>query len=115
VGRIFSFYHPEQAGSFLFPTLQRRFANEDLTQPFPLHGVDDIRDLSLADDLVDAIIGLAERRASGTINIGSGLGTRIADFVQAHAPKPLQIVPASTAAPTSLVADISRLRQLLGR
>ena len=115
VGRIFSFYHPEQTGSFLYPSLLRRFAAEDLARPFPLHGLDDVRDLSLADDLVAAIIGLAERQANGTINIGSGLGTRIADFVQAHAPKPLQVVPASTAAPTSLVADISRLRQLIGR
>lgn len=115
VGRIFSFYHPEQTGSFLYPTLQRRFANDDLAQPFPLHGVDDVRDLSLANDLVAAIVELAERKATGLVNIGSGRGTRIADFVQSLAPKPLKIIPASTSVPTSLVADISRLRQILGR
>ena len=49
------------------------------------------------------------------INIGSGRGTRIADFVQSHAPKALKIVPASTGAPTSLVADTAKLRQILGR
>lgn len=115
VGRIFSFYHPEQTGSFLYPTLQRRFAAEDLAQDFPLHGVDDVRDLSLADDLVAAIVDLAERRAEGIVNIGSGRGTRIADFAQAHAPRPLRIVPASAGTPTSLVADTARLRQILGR
>jgi nucleoside-diphosphate-sugar epimerase len=115
VGRIFSFYHPEQAGSFLYPTLQRRFATEDLAQPFPLHGVDDVRDLSLADDLVAAIADLTERQAAGIINIGSGRGTRIADFVQSHAPQALKIVPASTGTPTSLVADTAKLRQILGR
>jgi UDP-glucose 4-epimerase/GDP-4-dehydro-6-deoxy-D-mannose reductase len=115
VGRIFSFYHPEQTGSFLYPTLRRRFEDEDLDQPFPLHGVDDVRDLSLADDLVDAIIGLAERQAAGIVNIGSGRGTRIADFVQSLAPRPLRIVPASPGAPTSLVADTAKLRQILGR
>lgn len=113
VGRIFSFYHPEQTGSFLFPTLQRRFATEDLDRPFPLHGLDDVRDLSLADDLVDAIIALAERRAAGVVNVGSGRGTRIADFVQSVAPRPLLITPASSGVPTALVADIARLRQLL--
>lgn len=115
VGRVFSFYHPEQTGSFLFPTLQRRFADEDLTKDFPLHGMDDVRDLSLADDLVAAIIDLAERQAAGIINIGSGRGTRIADFVQLHAPRPLRIVPASAGKPTSLVADTARLRQIIGR
>lgn len=115
VGRIFSFYHPEQTGSFLYPTLQRRFATEDLAQPFPLHGMDDVRDLSLAYDLVAAIVELAERQVAGIINIGSGRGTRISDFVQSLAPQPLKITPASTGTPTSLVADTTKLRQILGR
>lgn len=115
VGRIFSFYHPEQTGSFLYPMLRRRFETEDLAQPFLLHGLDDVRDLSLADDLVVSIIDLAERKAAGIVNIGSGRGMRIADFAQSLAPKSLRITPASTAAPTSLVADTARLRQILGR
>ena len=113
VGRIFSIYHPEQMGSFLYPTLRHRFATEDLSQPFPLHGVDDVRDLSLADDVVAKILALAERQASGIINIGSGLGTKIRDFAQAQAPQPLRIVPASSSPATCLVADISRLRQFI--
>jgi len=115
VGRIFSFYHPEQKGSFLYPMLQKRFETEDLSRPFPLHGMDDVRDLSLADDLVTAIVHLTERRPSGVVNIGSGRGTRISDFVQSLAPKPLQIIPASTGTPTSLVADTTRLSQILER
>jgi len=115
IGRIFSFYHASQAGSFLYPSLMRRFAAEDLEKPFPLFGADDVRDISPAEALAAYIVALAEKRATGIVNIGSGAGTRIADFVQAHAPKPLRIVPASTAAPTSVVADISRLHQLLGR
>ena len=114
IGRIFSFFHPEQTGSFLYPALRRRFETEDLTQPFPLHGMDDVRDLSLADDLVAAIVDLAERKASGIVNIGSGRGTRIADLVQSWAPRPLRIVPASNGTPTSLVADTTRIRQILG-
>jgi UDP-glucose 4-epimerase/GDP-4-dehydro-6-deoxy-D-mannose reductase len=113
IGRIFSFYHSEQTGSFLYPTLRHRFATEDLSQPFPLHGLDDIRDLSPADDVVTKIIALAERQASGIINIGSGNGIKIRDFVQTHAPQPLRIVPASSSPATSLVADVSRLRQFL--
>ncbi len=114
IGRIFSFYHPTQTGSFLYPSLQRRFAAEDLTQPFRLFGAEDIRDLSLADDLVAHIRSLLAKQATGLVNIGSGQGTKIKDFVQSLAPRRLEIVNASDGPPTSLVADISRLRQLLG-
>lgn len=114
IGRIFSFYHPTQTGSFLYPSLQRRFAAEDLTQPFRLFGAEDIRDLSLADDLVAHIRSLLAKQATGLVNIGSGQGTKIKDFVQSLAPRRLGIVNASDGPPTSLVADISRLRQILG-
>ncbi len=113
IGRIFSFYHPTQTGSFLYPSLQRRFASEDLSQPFKLFGAEDVRDLSLADELVAVVVALTLKQAVGLVNIGSGRGTKIADFVQSLAPQPLQIVNASEGAPTSLVADTSRLRQIL--
>lgn len=113
IGRIFSFYHASQTGSFLYPSLQRRFATEDLSQPFRLFGAEDVRDLSLADELVAAVVVLTLKRAVGLVNIGSGRGTKIADFVQSLAPQPLQIVNASEGAPTSLVADTTRLRQIL--
>jgi nucleoside-diphosphate-sugar epimerase len=77
--------------------------------------MDDVRDLSLADDLVAAIADLTEHQAAGIINIGSGRGTRISDFVQSLAPQPLKITPASTGTPTCLVADTTKLRQILGR
>ena len=114
IGRIFSFYHPTQTGSFLYPSLQRRFAAEDLTQPFRLFGAEDVRDLSLADDLVAHVRALMGKQATGLVNIGSGRGTKISDFTQSLAPRRLQIVNASEGAPTSLVADTARLRQLLG-
>jgi nucleoside-diphosphate-sugar epimerase len=113
IGRIFSFHHPTQTGSFLYPSLRRRFETEDLSKPFALFGAQDVRDLSLADDIVTHILSLAFRRATGIVNIGSGQGTRIADFVQSVAPQRLQIVNASPGPPTSLVADVTRLRQLL--
>ena len=114
IGRIFSFYHPTQSGSFLYPSLQRRFASEDLAQPFRLFGAEDVRDLSLADDLVTHVRALMGKRATGLVNIGSGRGTKIGDFVQSLAPRRLEIINASEGSPTSLVADTARLRQLLG-
>ncbi len=113
IGRIFSFYHPDQKESFLYPALQHRFRTEDLSQPFALQGMNDIRDLSRADYLVESIVELAEKQITGVINIGSGKGIRIADFAQSIAPQPLQIVSATSAPPTSLVADVTKLRQKL--
>ena len=49
IGRIFSFYHPTQTGSFLYPSLQRRFATEDLTKPFRLFGAEDVKLRTLTD------------------------------------------------------------------
>lgn len=114
IGRIFSFYHASQTGSFLYPSLMRRFATEDLTQPFRLFGAEDVRDLSPADDLVAHVRDLTLRQATGLVNIGSGKGTKISDFVQSVAPRKLAIVNASEGPATSLVADTARLRQLLG-
>lgn len=114
IGRIFSFYHPSQTGSFLYPSLQRRFAAEDLSQPFRLFGAEDVRDLSLADDLVGHVRALLAKQATGLVNIGSGRGTKIGDFVQSVAPRPLSIVNASDVPATSLVADTARLRHILG-
>lgn len=114
IGRIFSFYHPTQTGSFLYPSLQRRFATEDLTKPFRLFGAEDVRDLSLADDLVVVIRVLLSKQVTGVVNIGSGRGTQVAEFAQAIAPCALQIINTSESPATSLVADTARLRQLIG-
>ena len=115
IGRIFSFFHPSQTGSFLYPTLMKRLSTEDLAQPFLLSGADDVRDLSPAEDIVSQIIALAQCQAEGIYNLGSGQGTRIADFVQALTPQPLQIKNATATPSTSLVADISKLKARLSR
>ena len=54
-------------------------------------------------------------RPTGIFNIGSGVGTTIADFVRSHSPRGLEIVDASSGPPTSLVADVSKLRSLLAQ
>ncbi|HTS53510.1 MAG TPA: DegT/DnrJ/EryC1/StrS family aminotransferase [Burkholderiales bacterium] len=82
IGRIFSFYHPSQAKPFLYPSIVERLATHDRERPFALRGGNDVRDLSAAEDIVDAILQLMDRECEGIVNIGSGVGTRIADFVR---------------------------------
>lgn len=113
IGRIFSFYHPSQAESFLYPVLLKRFCEDNLDYPFILKGADDVRDLSPAEEVVQKIYQLCQIQANGIINIGSGKGVLIRDFVQSIAPKYLNIQNGSEIPPTTLIADISRLKSLL--
>lgn len=112
IGRIFSFYHDTQQPPFLYPNIRHRLATEDLAQPFILPGADSVRDFLNAEQVVDIITRLALCRATGAVNIASGRPQRIRDFVQALSPAPLTIQ--ATGTPDYLVADITRLKTILG-
>ena len=114
VARIFSFHHPDQDPSFLVPSLRRRLATEDLGRPFMLRGAANIRDFSTAESVADRLLHLIIRRPIGPVNVGSGRGQTIAEIARELADRPLEVVDPSPGPPTSLVADISRLRALLG-
>ncbi|WP_313197884.1 NAD-dependent epimerase/dehydratase family protein [Rhizobium sp.] len=110
--RLFSIHDPAQTGSFLRPSIERRLANEDLTQPFDLPGGDSIRDFLPAEKAAEYVVRLALSSATGPVNVASGNCTTIRDFVQGLSPHPLEI--RATGSADTLVANISRLRQILG-
>lgn len=110
--RVFSIHDPAQTGSFLRPSIERRLAEEDLSRPFMLPGGDSVRDFLPAEDAAELVVRLALSSAMGPVNVGSGRGTTIRDFVQGFSSRPLDI--RATGGSDTLVADISRLRQLLG-
>jgi nucleoside-diphosphate-sugar epimerase len=112
IGRIFSFYHSSQTGSFFYPSIRSRLESEDLNHPFELYGADSIRDFLDAEQVVDIIIGLFNKQAIGVFNIASGCGIKIRDFVQGLAKVKLDIVPKGIV--DFLVADISKLNRELG-
>ncbi|OHE71209.1 MAG: hypothetical protein A2007_02830 [Verrucomicrobia bacterium GWC2_42_7] len=111
IGRIFSFYHKTQRSPFLYPTIIKRLEEEDLSKPFFLHGADSVRDFLNAEEVVDIIIALSEKRTTGIYNIASGKGIKIRDFVQSLTPTPLIIK--TNQEKDSLVADISKLKSAL--
>ena len=82
IGRIFSFYHRTQVGSFLYPNIINRLKTEDLSKVFELNGGESIRDISSANHIVKKIMCLLNNEYTGVINIGSGKGIKIRDFVQ---------------------------------
>lgn len=113
IGRIFSFYHESQKMPFLYPSIKNRLATEDLSQPFMLRGALSVRDLSNATDICFKIIALVRKGATGTFNIGTGVGTTIKDFVQSLSTVPLDITYDATEPVQYLVADTSKLKQAL--
>lgn len=110
--RVFSIHDPAQTGSFLRPAVERRLAEEDLTKPFELPGGDSVRDFLPAERAAELVVRLTLAAATGPVNVASGRGTTIRDFVQGLSPAPLDI--RATGGTDTLVADISRLRQILG-
>lgn len=112
IGRIFSFYHNSQKGSFLYPTIQKRFQTEDMTAPFQLRGAKCIRDIMNAEDIVALILKLKDKQYSGKVNIASGKGITIEEFVRKIYAKPIMIEPVDNDF-NCLVADVSKLNSIL--
>ncbi len=87
VGRIFSFYHSTQTGSFLFPNIVNRLKVEDISEVFKLNGGESIRDISSAESIVSKVVCLLDKEYVGVVNIGSGFETKIKEFVVSIAKK----------------------------
>ena len=112
-GRIFSFYHHLQKPPFLYPNMLNRLATEDLNKPFFLYGADSLRDFLSGEEVVNYILQLMLKNASGIINIASGVGIRIRDFVQNISETKLNFV-VNTDHPDILIADITKLKRIIG-
>ncbi len=113
IGRIFSFYHETQDPMFLYPSLIDRLDRHRGSEPFEIRGGDNVRDLSNADRIADHILALMDRRFTGVINVGSGRGTRIAEFVRKVAKHDLDVKVQQDGPPTTIVADIGLLERVL--
>lgn len=113
VGRIFSFYHEYQKPPFLYPTIVDRLKIHDFSKPFEIRGGNNIRDITNAERIIDIIIRLFEKRYEGTINIGSGKGIKISDFIKSLIKQNITILNTETEKPSVLIADISKLKKVL--
>jgi len=111
IPRVFSIHDPAQTGSFLRPNIEKRLDSEDLSEPFELFGALSLRDILSAEEAARRLVMVALSDAVGPVNIGSGHGTLIKDFVQSLSPTPLEIKPMGE--PDMLVANIGRLQSIL--
>jgi nucleoside-diphosphate-sugar epimerase len=76
-----------------------------------------IRDILDAETVIDCIVQLAVRRATGVVNIGSGHGMSVQEIAQAVARqlgKTITVTGTDRDAAGSLIADTRRLQQLIG-
>lgn len=111
-GRIFSYYHETQNKPFLYPTIIERLSQEDLSKPFNLYGANSIRDFLNAEDVVEIMYKLMKKKATGPINIASGKGLKVKDFVQRMSDVELIINKVDNKA-DYLVADIGKLKSII--
>jgi len=113
VGRIFSFYHDSQIEPYLYPTLKKRLSNEDLNKPFKLLGAHSVRDFLNAERVSEIVIILTLSNFEGIVNIGSGEGVMIKDFVSSLTDRKLNYDIDINDAVNYLVADTSKLKNIL--
>lgn len=113
IGRIFSYFHETQAKAFLYPALVERLAAHPDGEPFEIRGGEDVRDFLSAEQVVDRILALMDRRCTGVVNVASGQGTKIKDFVLQVAQRDLELRVQQDRPPSTLVADVSRLQEVL--
>lgn len=112
IGRIFSYYHESQKPPFFYPSILDRLKHENLEKPFYLKGANSVRDFSSGDEVCDKILKLVIMEYSGIINIASGIGITISDFVRNISHTNLIIDYDKNEIVTFLVADVSKFNSL---
>ena len=113
IARVFSLWAEDQKGSFLYPSVMARFSAANLGDSVQVMGGNNIRDFLHADEVARLLVELLAREALGVVNVASGEPTAVIDFAEAHAPGGIVVRSDDVAVPTSIVADTTRLKEVL--
>ncbi len=117
IGRVFSYTHARQSAPYLVPSLRQRIAALAPGAALEIDNPSSVRDIQDGEQVVDVILQLARLGATGTVNIGTGAGSSVADIARALAHSlghRITVTGVDRLSPGSLVADTTRLRRLLG-
>ena len=117
IGRIFSFSHHTQRPPYLVPSLLTKIEGIPDGGVLRVAAPTAVRDILDAETVIDIVLALAQRRYAGTVNIGAGRGlsvAEIAEILAARVGKHVRVEAEGTVHPNSLVADVARLRAILG-
>jgi nucleoside-diphosphate-sugar epimerase len=116
IGRVFSYTHARQQAPYLVPSLRARIAALPEGATLDVRNPSAVRDIQDATHVIDAILLLAQAGATGTVNIGTGTGRSVRELALALAADAGRrlTVSGDDHDTGGLVADTTRLRQLLG-
>jgi nucleoside-diphosphate-sugar epimerase len=116
-GRIFFVYGPHEHPSRLVPSVIRSLLSD---MPARCSQGNQIRDYLFAQDAADALVALLESAVTGPVNVASGQGIALRDIVLRIGTllgKPdlirLGAIPPATTDTPLVVADVTRLQQVL--
>jgi len=115
IARIFSYFHERQDASFLIPGIVKRVESSPRGGFIELRNTQARRDFLHASMVIDAILHIFRTRYVGTVNIASGRETsvhEIAERVIARSGKDLTIRSIDVDPPTTIVADVARLKTI---
>ncbi len=83
IGRIFSIYHQRQKKPFLYPSVKQKI-NSNRNKKIYLNNGLSVRDFSNAQDVVEIIFKIFNKKLTGIYNIGSGNGITVKSFIEKH-------------------------------
>jgi len=116
-GRMFFVYGPnEPPGRLVSHTIQAVTTGA----PIEIIGPHRVRDFLYVEDVAEALVALLDSDVTGTVNIGSGVPVSIRTIVETVArlaglgDPVIEVRPSLTEEPAWLVADVSRLRDVVG-
>lgn len=113
-GRIFSFYDKSQSKDFLFPSVKekiKRLSNKKFINVINAHSVIDIQK---AEEVVQIILMLFEKKFHGTVNVGTGKGISIKKFVKNITKKKFKI-HTNTKKKTITIANVKKLNSFINQ
>jgi nucleoside-diphosphate-sugar epimerase len=115
IGRLFSYSHRSQKGAYLVPRLIQQISALREGEKLLVQSADSVRDILDAETIIDAVLMLAARRYTGTINIGSGRARSIAEIAAdllTYLDKDVALEPLAGESPDALIANVQELRRL---
>ncbi|MDA8801449.1 SDR family oxidoreductase [Candidatus Pelagibacter bacterium] len=113
-GRIFSFYDKSQSKDFLFSSAKekiKRLSDKKFIHVMNAHSIIDIQK---AEDVVKIILKLFEKKFQGTVNVGTGKGISIKNFVKKTTKKKIKVLT-NTKKKTLTIASIKKLNLFINQ
>ena len=110
IARIFSVFHKNQKKPFLYASIRDRMKNNSIKKIY-IKNANCIRDFLNAEKVVEIIYQIYRKKLMGVLNIGSGEGISIKDFIYKEITNKKEVV--SDKKVDYLVANIDKLKKQL--